>query len=78
MNEELRKKQIDAITNQNKRLEALTNKDDHKSLCKEIFDKIVKEKFDGIKELTYKIDHNDLIYFKNNTVEKFLMILIMV
>ena len=79
MNEELRKKQIDAITNQNKRLEALTNKDDHKSLCKEIFDKIVQEKFDGIKELTYKIDHNDLIYyFKNNTVEKFLMILIMV
>ena len=78
MNEELRKKQIDAITNQNKRLEALTNKDDHKSLCKEIFDKIIQEKFDGIKELTYKIDHNDLIYFKNNTVEKFLMILIMV
>ena len=78
MNEELIKKQIDAITNQNKRLEALTNKDDHKSLCKEIFDKIIQEKFDGIKELTYKIDHNDLIYFKNNTVEKFLMILIMV
>ena len=78
MNEDLRKKQIDSITNQNKRLEALTNKDDHKSLCKEIFDKIIQEKFDGIKELTYKIDHNDLIYFKNNTVEKFLMILIMV
>ena len=36
------KKQIDAITNQNKRLEALTNKDDHKSIYKEIFDKILK------------------------------------
>ena len=35
------KKQIDAITNQNQRLEALTNKDDHKSIYKEIFDKLV-------------------------------------
>ena len=44
-----------------------------------IFDKLVKEKFDGIKELTYKIDHCDLIYyFKNDTVKNFLMILIMV
>ena len=32
------KKQIDAITNQNKRLEALSNKYDHKSIFKEIFD----------------------------------------
>ena len=37
-----KKKQIDAIANQNKRIEALTNKDDHKSIYKEIFDKIVK------------------------------------
>ena len=29
-------KQIDAITNQNKRLEALTNKDGHKSIYKNI------------------------------------------
>ena len=67
------------MTSQNKRLEALTNKDDHKSIYKEIFDKLVKEKFDAIKELTYKIDHDDLIYyFKNNTVKIFLMILIIV
>ena len=35
--EDQRKKQINAITNQNKRLQALTNKDDHKSIYKEIF-----------------------------------------
>ena len=34
MIEDQRKKQLDAITNQNKRLEALTNKDDYKSICK--------------------------------------------
>ena len=35
--------------------------------------KNAKEKFDGIIELTYKIDHNDLIYnFKNDTVKKIL------
>ena len=38
------KKQIDAFTNQSKRLESLTNRDDHKSIYKEIFDKLVKEK----------------------------------
>ena len=54
------KKQVDAITNQNKRLEALTNKDDHKSIYKEIFDKLVKEKFDETKELADEIDHYDL------------------
>ena len=36
------KGKIDAITNQNKRLETLTNKGDHKSIYKEIFDKLVK------------------------------------
>ena len=44
-----RKKQIDTITNQNKRLDALTNKDDESIIYKEIFDKLVKEKVDGIK-----------------------------
>ena len=38
MMEDQGKKQIDAITNQNKRLEALSNKYDHKSIFKEIFD----------------------------------------
>ena len=48
-------------------------------MYKKIFDQVVKEKFDGIKELTYKIDHDNLIYFfKNNTTKKFLIILIMV
>ena len=43
------KKQKDAITNQNKRLKAFTNKGDHKSIYKEIFDILIKEKFDEIK-----------------------------
>ena len=43
------KQQIDPITNKNKRLQALTNKDDYKSIYKEIFDTLVKETFDGIK-----------------------------
>ena len=38
-----RKKQINPFTNQNKRLETLTRKDDHKSIYKEIFDKVVKK-----------------------------------
>ena len=67
-----RKKQVDAITNQNKRLEALTNKDDHKSICKKIFDNAVKERFDEVKELTDEIDYSDLIYyFKNNNSRNF-------
>ena len=32
--EDHKKKQIDAITNQSKKLEALTKKDDHKSIYK--------------------------------------------
>ena len=64
--EEQGKKQIDAITDQNKRLEALTNKDNHKSICKEIFDKVGKERFDEIKELTHEIDHNLIYHFKNS------------
>ena len=60
--EEREKKQIDAITNQNERLKALINKDDHKNIYIETFDKLVKEKFDKIKKLTGEIDHDDLIY----------------
>ena len=44
------KKQIDAITNQNERLEVSTNKDYHKSIFKEIFYKLVKAKLDEIKQ----------------------------
>ena len=77
--EEQGKKQIDSITNQNKRLEALTNKDDHKSIYKKIFDKLVKQRFDEIKELTYETDHDDLrYYFKNSTAKKILIILMTV
>ena len=66
-----KKKQIDAIANQNQRLEALTNKDDNKSIDKEIFYKLVKGKLDEIKEFTYEIDHDNLTYyFKNNTAKK--------
>ena len=50
-----KEKKIDAITNQNKRLEALANKNDRKSIYKEIFDQLVKEKFDEIKELTDEV-----------------------
>ena len=33
-----------------------------------MFNRVVKERFDRIKELTYEIDHDNLIYyFKNNT-----------
>ena len=61
--------------NQNKRLAALNNKDNNK----ETFEKLVREKFDEIKELIAKISHNDLIYdFKGNTVKKDLMTSIMV
>ena len=48
-------KKIDAITNQNKRLQALPNKDHHKSIYIEIFDKLVKGKLDEIKELTDEV-----------------------
>ena len=46
------KNQLVAITNQNERPEDLANKDDHKSIYKEIFSKLVKKKFVEIKELT--------------------------
>ena len=69
--EEQRKK-LDAITDENKRVEVLTNKDDHKRIYKKIFDRVVKERFDEIKELTYETDHDDVIYYlKNNTNRNF-------
>ena len=38
---------------------ALTNKDDdHKDNCKDIFEELVKERFDEIKELTNEINEN--------------------
>ena len=65
-----RKKQKYFITNQNKTLKALTNKDDHNSFYKESFQKLVT--FDERKGLSDRIDHNDLIYyFKNNTATKY-------
>ena len=67
-----KKKQIDAITNQDKKIAALTNKDDgHKDNYKQIFEELVKERFDQIKELTDEINQNDLTYnFKCNTSRK--------
>ena len=60
------------ITNQNKRLEDLTNKNDHKDIYKQIFDKIVKEKFDVIRELTNEINDDYLTYyFKGDTAKGF-------
>ena len=44
--EEQRRRQTDAITNQNEKLAALTNKDDHKDNCKKVFEELVKGKFD--------------------------------
>ena len=69
--EDQRRKQIDAFTNQNERLTALTNRHDHKDNYKEIFKELVKERFDEIKELTDEINYNDSIcYFKGNTAGK--------
>ena len=81
--EEQGKKQIDAIINQNKRLSALTKNDDHKddqkNIYKEVFDKLVKVKFDEIEDLTYETNHDYLTYyFKNDTAKKRLMISITV
>ena len=42
--EEQGRKQIDTITNQNERLEALSNKDDHKDNYKKIFEELVTER----------------------------------
>ena len=63
--EEQGKKQIDAIKNQNKRLEALTNKDDY------------HERFDEITELTNEMNQNEYIILKVNLLERDLMSSIM-
>ena len=71
MIQEQGRKQIDAIANQNKRSATLINKDCHKDNYKEIFEKLVKERFDEIKELTDEISQNDLTYyFKGKTARK--------
>ena len=76
--EDQRRKQINAITNENKRLPALTNKDDHKDNYKGVFQKLVRERFDIIKELTDEINHDILTFhFKGNLIAKDLMISIM-
>ena len=48
--EEQGRKQIDAITNKNKRLAALINKDYHKGNYQEIFEELIKERFDEINQ----------------------------
>ena len=66
MIEDQGRKQIDAIKNLNERLATLTNKDDHNDNQKEI-DKLVKEIFDEIEEITYETNKNHLTYlFKGN------------
>ena len=66
MIEDQGRKQIDAIKNLNERLATLTNKDDHNDNQKEI-DKLVKEIFDEIEEITYETNKNHLRYlFKGN------------
>ena len=57
-------------------MEALNNKDDSKSIYKEIFDKIVKEKFDEIKWLGDEIDHNDQYIILRIIITEILIILI--
>ena len=60
-----KERNIDAIKNQNKRLEALTNKDDY------------HERFDEIIELTNEINQNEYIILKVNLLERDLMSSIM-
>ena len=50
--EDQRRKQIDAVTNQNKKVATVTNKDDHKDNYKGISQKLVIEILDEIKKLT--------------------------
>ena len=78
--EEQGKRLIDNITNQNKRLAALTNiDDDHKDIYKKIFEEVAKQRFDEIKILNDEINQNNFIYyFKPNISRKKLMIAVMV
>ena len=69
--EDQERKQTDAITNQKKRLAALTNKDDENLSHKEIFEELVRERFDEIRELTNEANLDGLIYYlKGNTARK--------
>ena len=44
---------------------------DNKDIYKNMFEKLAKEKFDEIKELTYEIDNDYLtFYLKNDTAKK--------
>ena len=62
-------KQTKAIEDQGeKQIDTTTNRKDN---YKEIFEKLAKERFDEIKELTNEISHDDLMYyFKGNTAIK--------
>ena len=62
-------KQTKAIEDQGeKQIDTITNRQDN---YKEIFEKLAKERFDEIKELTNEISHDDLMYyFKGNTATK--------
>ena len=62
-------KQTKAIEDQGeKQTDTITNRKDN---YKEIFEKLAKERFDEIKELTNEISHDDLMYyFKGNTATK--------
>ena len=42
----MEEKKIDAITNKNEMLVALTNKDDHKDNYKKIFEELFQERFE--------------------------------
>ena len=65
--EEQGETEMDVVTNQSKKLQALTIKDgDHKASHE-----LVKKRFDKILELTNEISQNDLIYyFKGNSTSK--------
>ena len=58
--EDQERKQTDAIKTQNKRLAALNNKNHHKYNHKEIFEKLLKERFYETKKLTNEINQIDL------------------
>ena len=62
-------KQTKSIEDQGeKQIDTITNRKDN---YKEIFEKLAKERFDEIKELTNEISHDDLMYyFKGNTATK--------
>ena len=62
---------MDAIRNQNKGLATLTNKDAHKVNYQKMYDELVKERLDETKELTNKVNQNDLMsYVKANIARK--------